>query len=58
MLSRYRSDLTDARLKSYFDNLSPEITVLPLYKNDFGLPKETIRDYYYRVGFNYRPPKS
>lgn len=58
MLSRDKSDLTDDRLKPYFENLSPEILAFPVYKNDFGLAKKTIREYYYRVGFAYRPPKS
>jgi len=56
MLSRSESDLSDNRLNPYFEKLAPEVKTFPVYKNDFGLPDKTIRDYYYRVGFGYQPP--
>jgi len=56
MLGRSASDLRDDELKPYFDELSPKIEPFPLYKNDFGLPKKTIREYYYRIGYGYKPP--
>jgi dolichol-phosphate mannosyltransferase len=57
MLSRSESDLSDQRIKPFFDNLAPEVKVFPVYKNDFALPDKSIRDYYYRVGFGYKPPQ-
>ena len=56
MLARSVHDLTDGKLKPYFARLSPVTESFPIYKNDFGLPKTTIREYYYRIGFDYRPP--
>jgi len=57
MLSRSESDLSDQRLQPFFEKLATEVKVFPVYKNDFGLPDKTIRDYYYRVGFGYKPPQ-
>ncbi len=57
MLSRSQSDLSDRRLKPYFDKLAPETNTFPVYKNDFALPDKIILDYYYRIGFGYRPPQ-
>jgi len=57
MLSRSESDLSNRRLQPYFESLAPEVKTFPVYKNDFGLPNKTIRDYYYRVGFGYKPPQ-
>jgi len=57
MLSRSESDLSDKRLQPFFEKLSPEVKTFPVYKNDFGLSDKTIRDYYYRVGFNYKSPQ-
>ena len=56
MLSRSRSDLSDALLAPRFEKLSPAVQTFPLYKNDFGLSGKTMRDYYYRIGFGYKPP--
>jgi len=56
MLSRSESDLTEKRLKPFFEKLSPAVVAFPVYKNDFGLPGKTIREYYYRTGFGYKPP--
>lgn len=55
MLSRDKSILTDNKLKHYFETLSPAVMPFPIYKNDFSLPKKTIREYYYRIGFDYKP---
>jgi len=55
MLSRSESDLSDRRLKPYFEKLAPAVKAFPVYKNDFALPDRTIRDYYYRIGFGYQP---
>jgi len=55
MLSRSQSDLTDKLLKPYFEKLSPTTLALPMYKHDFGLPEKTMREYYYRIGFGYKP---
>ncbi len=57
MLSRSESDLGNHRLQPYFESLAPEVKTFPVYKNDFGLPDKTIRNYYYRVGFGYKPPR-
>jgi len=57
MLARSPSDLENNRLQAYFEKLSPEVLAFPLYRNDFGLPGKTIREYYYRIGFGYRPPR-
>ncbi|MDT8283284.1 MAG: glycosyltransferase family 39 protein [Gammaproteobacteria bacterium] len=57
MLSRDKFELRNGRVEPYFAKVS-EMQALPVYKNDFGLPKRTIREYYYRVGFGYRPPES
>ncbi|MFV2004347.1 MAG: glycosyltransferase family 39 protein [Gammaproteobacteria bacterium] len=57
MLSRSKSDFTDKRLQPYFEKLSPDVVAFPVYKNDFGLPQKTIREYYYRIGFGYKPPQ-
>jgi dolichol-phosphate mannosyltransferase len=57
MLSRSESDLSDERLKPYFEKLLPAAIVFPIYKNDFALPQKTIREYYYRTGFGYKPPQ-
>ncbi|NOQ88949.1 MAG: hypothetical protein GQ550_08495 [Gammaproteobacteria bacterium] len=57
MLSRDKFELREGRLKPYFEKISPGMTAFPVYKNDFGLPKEMIREYYYRVGFGYKPPQ-
>ncbi len=57
MLSRSESDLSNQRLLPFFEKLSPEVKAFPVYKNDFSLPDKTIRDYYYRIGFGYRPPR-
>ncbi len=57
MLARGKFELRDGRVKPYFEKVS-EVFAFPVYKNDFGLPKKTIREYYYRVGFGYRPPES
>jgi len=57
MLSRSSSDLSDKQLKPYFEKLSPTPLALPIYKNDFGLAGKTIREYYYRIGFGYKPPQ-
>jgi len=56
MLSRDKFELRTGRLKPYFEKISPGMSVFPVYKDDLGLPKETIREYYYRVGFGYKPP--
>lgn len=56
MLARSRSDLETQKLAPYFERLSAQITAFPVYRNDFGLPQKTIRDYYYRIGYNYAPP--
>lgn len=55
MLSRSKSDLSDQRLKPFFEKLAADVKVFPVYKNDFGMSDKTIRDYYYRIGFGYRP---
>jgi dolichol-phosphate mannosyltransferase len=55
MLSRSESDLSDNRLESYFESLSEKVQPFPVYKNDFALPGKTIREYYYRIGYDYRP---
>ncbi len=57
MLSRSESDLANHRLQPYFESLAPEVKTFPVYKNDFGLPDKTIRNYYYRTGFGYKPPQ-
>ncbi len=57
MLARSKSELSDQRLKPYFEKLSPAVMAFPIYKNDFGLPEKTIREYYYRIGFGYKPPE-
>ncbi len=57
MLSRSESDLSDKRLSPYFEKLSPAITAFPVYKNDLGLQGKTIREYYLRIGFGYKPAK-
>ncbi len=57
MLSRDKFELRGGRVKPYFERVS-EMHVFPVYKDDFGLPQKTIREYYYRVGFGYRPPES
>ncbi len=57
MLSRSESDLSDQRLQPFFEKLAAGVKVFPVYKNDFGLPDKSIRDYYYRVGFGYQPPR-
>ena len=56
MLTRSKSDLETAKLAPYFARLSPQVAVLPVYRNDFGLQGKAIRDYYYRIGYNYLPP--
>ena len=56
MLTRSKSDLETAKLAPYFERLSPQVQPFPVYRDDFGLPKKTIRDYYYRIGYNYFPP--
>ncbi len=55
MLSRFKSKLTDKQLQPYFDKLSPAVIAFPIYKNDFGLPEKPFREYYYRIGFGYKP---
>ena len=57
MLARSPDDLSDERLLNYFESLSPDIRTLPIIKDDFGLPSKSIRDYYYRIGFDYQPPR-
>lgn len=57
MLARAKDDLTDEKLNPYFDQLSSTIEPFPVYKDNFNLPQQTIREYYYRIGYGYKPPK-
>ena len=56
MLSVSREALSDRNTAAYFDKLSP-VFAFPVYREDFGLGRQTIREYYYRTGFGYRPPE-
>ncbi len=57
MLGRSVDDVSDYRLKPYFDHLAPTIEPFPIYRSDFGLPGTPIREYYYRIGYGYKPVK-
>jgi dolichol-phosphate mannosyltransferase len=57
MLSRDKFELRSRRLKPYFKKISSGMSSFPVYKNDFGLDGETIREYYYRIGYSYKPPQ-
>ena len=54
MVSRDRNDLTDESLPRYFRELDPAIHPLPLVRA-YGSNRDPIAQYYYRVGYEYRP---
>jgi hypothetical protein len=49
-------ELLDEALAPYFDRLSEKAVALPIVKNDFRLDAKPMQEYYYRIGYGYRPP--
>jgi dolichol-phosphate mannosyltransferase len=57
LVSRSPQDLSDAKVAQFFGHLSPEINPVPLIKSGFGNTEKKVNQYYYRIAYDYRPPK-
>jgi len=55
LVTNKEQELVDEALAPYFDRLSEKAVALPIVKNDFGIDAQPMDEYYYRIGYGYRP---
>jgi dolichol-phosphate mannosyltransferase len=56
MVARRRGDLATERLAPHFRELDAAIHSLPLSNSGYGGDRRQIAEYFYRIGYDYRPP--
>jgi hypothetical protein len=56
LVARRREDLATARLAPHFRELEAAIHSLPLSNSGYGGDRRRVAEYFYRIGYDYRPP--
>lgn len=49
-------ELEDEAIAPFFERLSGKAIAVPIVKNDFGRDSKPMQEYFYRIGYGYRPP--
>lgn len=57
MVGRKKDDLRSPKLASYFRSMDPDIHQVPIAQDGPGSSGRFIANYYYRVGYDYRPQR-